>query len=180
MKSEALLNELLELTTKNLNAAQEFRNLSTEKLSYKSNKETWSILECIEHLNCYGTYYIPAIKSKMQASNHNKTNIFKTGLLGNYFAKSMQPKEKLNTMKTIKSTNPIYWKTDVKVLDKFIFQQEQLIDLLNQAKHKNLNKIKIPNSILKLVKLNLGDTFRIVIYHNQRHVIQAKNVLKTL
>ena len=40
------------------------------------------------------------------------------------------------------------------------------------------NKTRIPISINKWIKIKLGDTFRFVIYHNERHIQQAKRVLK--
>lgn len=177
MKSEELLNELIELTVKNMNSVQEFKKLPIETLKQKENLKSWSVLECIEHLNKYGRFYIPEIQQKIENSNYQKSEHFKTGVLGNYFAKSMLPKEKLNKMGTFKSMNPIYDKTEAEALDQFIFQQEQLIELLKKAKSANLTKTKTAISISKWIKLRLGDTFKVVIYHNYRHIIQAKKVV---
>ncbi|WP_317044615.1 DinB family protein [Chryseobacterium geocarposphaerae] len=59
-------------------------------------------------------------------------------------------------------------------------QQEQMLDLLKNAQNVDLNKTKTGISISSLIRLKLGDTFRFVIYHNQRHVQQAKRVLTNL
>jgi hypothetical protein len=48
--------------------------------------------------------------------------------------------------------------------------------LLDKAKNVSLGKTKTGISISKLIKLKLGDTFRFVIYHNIRHIEQAKRV----
>ena len=53
-----------------------------------------------------------------------------------------------------------------------------MLQLLSLAHDKNLNNIRIPISINKWIKIKLGDTFRFVIYHNERHIQQAKRVLK--
>ncbi len=53
-----------------------------------------------------------------------------------------------------------------------------LLDVLDMSKKVNLTKTKTGISISKWLKLRLGDTFRVVIYHNQRHILQAKKVLK--
>lgn len=180
MNSETLINELIELTQKNLNDVQSFKNLTDNQLNLKRTTESWSILECIEHLNRYGNFYIPEISERLKHSTFKRTPTFKTGILGNYFAKSMLPKEKLNKMKTFKSMNPNNSLLDRQVLDTFIQQQESLINLLKDAKNTDLTKIKTAISISKLIKLRLGDTFRIVIYHNLRHMVQAKKVLNSL
>ena len=88
----------------------------------------------------------------------------------------MLPKEKLNKMKTFKSMNPIGSNLDKTVLEKFLSQQKTLLELLQQAEKVSLTKNKTGISISKWIKLKLGDTFRIVIYHNLRHVIQAEKV----
>lgn len=89
----------------------------------------------------------------------------------------MLPKEKLNKMKSPKAMNPIHSSLDRKVLDKFIQQQNDLLELLDKAKHTNLSKVKTAFSISKWIKLRLGDTFRLVIYHNLRHIVQAKKLV---
>ena len=100
MKAQDLIEELIQLTQKNLNEVQAFKELPMELLNQKPNAKSWSILECIEHLNRYGDFYIPEIKNQLEKSTHKKSEVFNSGILGNYFAKSMLPKEKLNKMKT--------------------------------------------------------------------------------
>ena len=40
------------------------------------------------------------------------------------------------------------------------------------------DKTKTAISISKLIKLRLGDTFRVLIYHNERHIKQAERAIK--
>jgi hypothetical protein len=179
MKAQILINELIEITQKNINEVEKLKKLPVKTLKQKPNAESWSILECIEHLNRYGDFYIPEIQNRIDKSIYEKSEIFKSGFLGNYFAKSMLPKEKPNNMKTFKSMNPLNCSLDESVLDKFIYQQKQILDLLAKAKNTDLTKVKTSISITKWIKLRLGDTFRIVIYHNLRHVEQAKKLIAT-
>lgn len=178
MDSSTLLNELSDLTQKNIQEVTQFLAMDSEQLNFKPSSESWSILECMEHLNRYGDFYIPEITQRIHNAKHAKTSIFKPGLLGDYFAKSMLPKEKLNKMKTFKSMNPNNSQLDSSVLDTFLNQQEQLLKLLEKSKDINLTKTKTAISISKLIKLRLGDTLRVVIYHNWRHVVQAKKVVE--
>jgi len=90
----------------------------------------------------------------------------------------MLPKEKLNKMKTFKSMNPIGSNLDKTVLETFLSQQKTSLELLQQAEKVSLTKNKTGISISKWIKLKLGDTFRVVIYHNLRHIIQAEKVIK--
>tara|TARA_B110000503_G_scaffold130446_1_gene203854 strand:+ start:104 stop:649 length:546 start_codon:yes stop_codon:yes gene_type:complete len=177
MESEKLIQDLIERTKENMNPAEKLSTLSIDKLNWKVEQNSWSILECLEHLNLYGDFYIPEIKSKIENSSTLPNRNFKPGMLGDYFAKGMLPKEKLNKMKTFKDKNPIGGALDKKVIQRFIAQQEQLLNLLDQTRKIDLNKTKTAISISKWIKLKLGDTFRVVIYHNDRHIAQANNVL---
>lgn len=175
--TKQLISDLKKITEGNLSFAENLLNESEEKLNFRLSGKSWSILECLEHLNLYGKFYIPEISEKIKNSNTKSTEIFSSGILGNYFAKSMLPKDSLNKMKTFKSMNPIHSNLDKKVLNEFIIQQKQMINLLNEAENVDLNKIKTSISISSLIKLRLGDTFRFVIYHNLRHIEQAKKIL---
>ncbi len=172
-----LLQDLIERTQGNINKAETFKQLSFDTLTWRKDSDSWSILECIEHLNRYGAFYIPEIKNRIKSSKHSNSKRFVSGWLGNYAANMMLPKEKLNTMKTFKSMNPIDSNLSVETIDIFIEQQYSLIDLLEKSKKVNLNKVKTAISISKWIKLRLGDTFRVVIYHNQRHILQGERIV---
>ncbi|WP_441557109.1 DinB family protein [Chryseobacterium sp. 2TAF14] len=176
--SKQLLDDLKISTEQNLKFAENLLNETDEKLNFRPSEKSWSILECLEHLNRYGNFYLPEISKRIKNSDTKPTEIFSTGILGNYFANSMLPKEKLNKMKTFKSMDPIHSKLGKSVLNEFISQQKQMILLLKKAENIDLNKVKTSISISNLIKLKLGDTFRFVIYHNVRHIEQAKRNLQ--
>lgn len=129
-------------------------------------------MECIEHLNRYGNFYIPEIRNQIDKSKHKKSISFKRGFLRNYFVESIKPKEKLNKMKTFKAMNPINSSLNRdEVLNQFIEQQHQILELLEKARETNLSKIKTAVSISKWIKIRLGDTLSVLVYHNLRHII---------
>lgn len=173
-----LLKELIEITLSNISAAQHFKTKSDKDLNMHRSDQSWSILECLEHLNRYGTFYIPEIRNRMRSKTHiQPQKIFRSGVMGNYFANSMQLKNGSPKMKTFKSMNPIHSALSRNVLDLFIKQQTEMLELLEDARNCNLSRIKTAISISKLIRIKLGDTFRFVVYHNQRHIVQAQNVL---
>jgi hypothetical protein len=180
ISTSQLLNELQTLTQDHIQYAEKLWEQPDEKLNSRVSNDSWSVLECLEHLNRYADFYIPEISKRISSSETSSTSVFKPGILGNYFAQSMLPKEKLNKMKTFKNMNPINSQLDKNVVKEFIKQQNQLIELLQKANHINLNKVKTSISISKLINLRLGDTFRFVIYHNKRHLQQAERVLMNL
>ena len=178
LTSKKLLQNLLEITRENLNNVENLKNQPIEILNWKQDSESWSALECIEHINRYGDFYIPEITKRIKASKHKSSEIFKSNWLGKYFSKMVSYNENLNKMKTFKSMNPLNSKLNIQTIEKFINQQHQIIELLDKSKFVNLDKTKTAISISKLIKLKLGDTFRVLIYHNERHIKQAEKALK--
>lgn len=175
------LIDILQGTTKELiDKTKAFKQLSSEQLNYRNAPDSWSILECLEHLNLYGDFYLKEIEEKiLKASEESKPYVFKSGWMGNYAANSMLPENgKLNKMKTFKDKNPIHSDLDATTIDRFIKQQERMLQLLEQARKINMNKVKTGITITNLIRFKLGDTFRFVINHNVRHIQQAERLLK--
>lgn len=176
MQSSELIKSLIDITNASIKKAEILQLKPLPDLLWRENETSWNILECIAHLNLYGDYYLAAIKTAIEKSETLGEKNFKPGLLGDYFAKSMLPKEKLNKMKTFKRMNPLHSNPDKDVLHLFIQQQIEIVQLLKRSENISLNKVKIPISIAKFIKLKLGDTFRFVINHNIRHIKQIEKI----
>ena len=176
-QSEKLISELIEVTRQNLNFAELLKQKSDSELNWRENPESWNVLECLEHLNMYGDFYIPEIEIAIKNSKTNFALDFKSGFLGNYFAMSMLPKGKLNKIKTFKNKNPLNSNLDKVSINRFVTQQLKFIELLDKSRKIDLNKVKVKISISKWIKLKLGDIFRFVINHNSRHIKQIERIL---
>lgn len=180
MQSEQLIQSLIEQTRCIINQAEQLKTLDNHTLTWKENEISWSVLECLEHLNLYGDFYLPQIETRIKTTNSKSEFEFNPGLLGNYFAQSMLPKEKLNKMKTFKDKNPLNSALDRTVIDRFLTQQMQLLNLLNESRKVSLNKVKVPTTLTKLIQLKLGYLFPFIINHNIRHFKQIENVQKAM
>ena len=177
--SEELIADLKQRTRQNYIQVEKFKTVPLAELNWRREPDSWNVLECIEHLNYYGNFYLPEIEKRIMASKYEPEITFKSGILGNYFANMMLPKEKLKKIKTFKNHDPMGRKLQKEVIDQFLGQQQKLLELLKMAKKVSLTRTKVPISISKFIKLRLGDTFRVVVYHNERHILQAGKVLKT-
>ncbi|MFY0604780.1 MAG: DinB family protein [Flavobacteriaceae bacterium] len=178
--SKDILSELILMTTSHINYAKQLLETPESKLQSKPSSKSWSALECLEHLNRYATFYNKEISKRMDASSLPFTETFKSTYLGNKFSNDMLPKEGMKTMNTFKSKNPNASTLDKEqVLLTFIRLQNELLTFLHAAFSKNLNKIKTYTT-LPILKFKLGDTFRFVIFHNERHIVQAKKALVVL
>ena len=165
-KTEAQLKEVILL----------FQPLQEEALLRPSATGGWSIAQCLDHLNSYGNYYLPQIEKGI-AKNNTFQPTFKSSWLGAYFIRIMDPKTSTSKYKAFKGHQPAASLNAHAVVAEFIRQQEQLLLLLRQAQTSDLNAVRIPISIMKWLRLKLGDVFQFVIAHNERHLLQAKRNL---
>lgn len=178
LRADALIAELEELTHKHLQDAERLAALPNAILNAKPDAGGWSALECLEHLNRYGDFYLPEIAKRLHSAKAAPAAVYQSSWLGQYFAESMKPKPKLNRMKTFKSMDPANSTLDADVISRFIRQLQQLLVLLDGARQVHLGKVKTAISITPLIKLRLGDTLRVVIYHNERHIQQAQRAVE--
>jgi hypothetical protein len=152
-----------------------FQNLPDVTLLRPAANGGWSIAQCLEHLNRYGNYYLPQIKKGLATHNDPPSATFRSTWLGSYFTKMMQPGK--GRMKTFKDYTPPSSLDAHAVVAEFVEQQETLLACLREAHNANLNKIRIPISIARFIRLKLGDVFQFIIVHNERHLLQAKRNL---
>ena len=85
-----------------------------------------------------------------------------------------------NKMRAMKDYTPSKGLNVQQVFDEFAQHQNKLLQLLEVSKRRDLNSIHVPISISRFIKFKLGDTFRFLIAHEQRHMIQARNAIKAV
>lgn len=177
---DKMLEELSDLTVKALLFGIALKKLEHYQLKYKPEPNVWNLYECLEHLNLYGDHYLSEIENVLNNTKPCVTHgNFRGSLLGNYFVKIIRPVEGVvKKMKTTKTMNPIATDLGLETVDRFIGQQQKLLELLDKSRLYDLKRIKIRTTLSKFLFLSLGDTLRFVVHHNERHLIQAGAILQ--
>lgn len=179
MEKLLVLNQLENQVESHLQQAiQNYQNLSDEISLKPSSSGGWSIAQCLEHLNTYGDYYLPLFEKGLATSQDNLTaETLKSTWLGKLAIDSMNPEKSKKKFNAMKGHIPEAVLDAKGVVAEFINQQEHLLQILRMAKNKRIQQIKIPISIAKFLKLNLGDAMQFLIIHNERHIQQANRNL---
>ena len=160
--------------------AHEFSSLDLSSLNFKPSPDSWSILECLEHLNRYSRYYNPALaKAIAQNTGGNFVPSIDYSWLGKKSLDMVRP-QNMKKHKTVKHMNPNNSQLSRATLEEFLKHQTELLHLLQNAKSANLNKKAIPVEFFKLLKLRIGETLEFVVVHQERHVQQALRVKQQL
>jgi hypothetical protein len=178
IKNENLLAALIAETRQldqALKAFVETKNAAILLQRPQSNK--WSFLDCIVHLNQTYDVYLPRIEAAIEQNATRTGTAYRPGLFGNMMTNSMTPKEGLIKMKT-KTLKPFVPQTEGKsqteIISTFFANQERFIQQMEKAKTLDLGRIKLNSAIGPVLRFKLGDCFRFIAGHNQRHWLQAQ------
>lgn len=162
---------------------ENFADLTQEQLHWQPNEKSWSIAQCLEHLNAYYRYYIPVLKGKIANTRFNEPiELFTSSPMGRAVYRSVKLGKVYNVKRVLKSRkeyNPII-NSSLKSehpIEEYLKFQEQFVEVLKASEKVDLRKTKCPLSLRPVVKLNLGDALTFMTYHNERHIYQAKRVL---
>ncbi|TAF34501.1 MAG: DinB family protein [Cytophagales bacterium] len=153
------------------------------QLNHKAYPQSWSALECLEHLNRYARYYLPELRRTITESTFLETDHIqvKHGFLGNYFTKTVSETNPKSKNKTLKHLNPVLTGVsplDYTSLDEFCTHQEEFLKLLQQAATKDINAKTVRVEFIKWLKIRISDALVFVIKHQTRHIHQAIRAIK--
>ncbi len=156
-------------------AIKQYQNLDESSLNLSIVKESWSIAEVISHLNSYGNYYLPKIEAVLAESNECCALAYSPSWLGAYFINMMDVNKGKWRYKAAKQHQPAVKDAYAEVAE-FISQQERLLKCIKASEQVDISRVRIPISISKFIKLNLGDLLSFLVMHNERHVVQIKKI----
>lgn len=159
----------------------EFLTLPEPALNYKSGENSWSILECIEHLNRYARYYIPEVAKGIEENFSANIPSLELNLtwLGKKSIESVSPTA-VKPQKTFKRMNPNNSELTLAALEEFLDHQKELLNLIKKAGKADLNKKTVKVEFLKFLKLKTFEALMFVNDHQKRHLQQALKVKKNL
>ena len=161
----------------------EIEKIPSDSLNFRSAKGKWSTLECIDHLNMVFDLYIPRIERKLNKRNLKEKDSYSTGFFGDRMVSSMEPQkgEIKYPMKTFGNLKPERSPRNKKeVIRQFKEYINQLDIFLEQSEKLDLGTIRIKSAVGNILRFKLGDCYRFLIAHNERHLLQAKKVLRVL
>lgn len=184
MTTSELFEEVRQITEQNIKITRErLMQLSEVQRNWKKDQHSWSINEIFSHLNQYADYYHKAFKRKIEKTRFREPREnFISSPLGRSAWKSMKLGNARNIKRRFKAPrtyNPSLHPEMVKGndLETFLNGQVELLGIFESAKAINIRKAKIAISISKIVRLRFGDALLFVVYHNERHLQQALNLL---
>ena len=181
--TQEMLAELARETQEMLAFAEELKSLSETQWTWRPGPKKWSIAECIGHLNIFAKHYLERAEKAMSAKGalSSVLQTFKSGYWGERLSTSMKPlpdgqiPSPMGTMGMFDPTKKEWVNKDT--LSTFIKYHKMMLAQIERADRYDLEGIRITSTLGPIIRFKLGDTFRFMVAHDQRHLLQAKRVM---
>jgi len=173
------------LTTILKTVESEFGHLSDEQLRWKPAPGSWSIIECLQHLNLAERYYIRNLQHKVDQLGLVQTmptdQILASDLVGRSLNWIVNPETKLKfpAPGIIKPRSSVDLHP-ANVLAQFLEIQYLLRELLDKAVYLDWNADKLSTIFGNWLKIRVGDALQMLVSHSERHLNQAMRVKKEM
>jgi len=157
-----------------------FGSLSAEQLNWKPSQEKWSIGQCFDHLIAGNREMLSKIELKVR-DRQSSTFFEKLPLLPRIFGpvvvKAVSP-ESARKVKNPKILDPAESDIPADVIERFLEGQEKAAASMEASEGVDLERTIMTSPVAPFITYSLLDGFRIVVFHGQRHLIQAKRVME--
>ena len=157
----------------------EFGPLRPNQLNWKPAADKWSVGQCFDHLLTSNSEYFPIFDRVLQGQKTSNT-IWESlpGLprfWGQMLIKSVSP-DATRKQKAPKIFAPTTSAVDAGIIPRFIDQQERVIGYLNTITAVDADTIIITSPVARVITYSLLDACRVIVAHEQRHILQARRV----
>ncbi len=152
--------------------------LRDDQLNWHPAKDSWSIAECLQHLNVGVTKTLPAFDraiSEGRSKNQLAPGPFRYGWFSRMMVASMEPppKFRMKSPRLIRvSVGGTYRGADL--LPQFAAVRDQLAERVRQADGLDLAHVRTISPVNRLLRMPLGAYFDFIIAHDRRHLWQAR------
>lgn len=181
VNSQALISRMQSDVRGIILTASQLKEEQSALLEWSPGSGRWSVAQVLEHLNVYARFYLGAMEKALHLNQSLPVETFRSGWLGDYFTRLMQPPadgSPVKKMKAPSNAKPSVSPDAAVVLAEFISHQYHLLNVLEIARHADLNGIRVPTSLSRFIRLKLGDTIRFLVAHQERHMLQITRTLE--
>lgn len=159
----------------------EFGALRADQLNWKPNPDKWSVGQCFDHLIVSNGEYFPIFDAVLQGKKTTNTIWERLPGLprmwGQMLIKSVSP-DGARKQKAPKIFTPTASAVDSGIITRFIDQQDRVVNYLNTMTAVDADHIIITSPVARVITYSLLDACRVIVAHEQRHILQAKRVMQ--
>lgn len=156
--------------------------LSDEEFHWQPRPGSWSVAQCIDHLNVTARLYLPMLDEGIAGAIRRglyNAGPFSYNWVGRMLVRLVEPNSRFRA-KAPRTFQPAAGRPRHDVLAAFRAYQVQYIDRLRQASGLDLARARVASPVSRWIRMPLGSRLAFLIAHARRHLGQARRVLETL
>ena len=153
--------------------------LTDTQFTWKPRPDTWSIAQCIDHLNVSTRLYLPRLDEGIADAIRQGLygeGPFTYNWIGRVFLWVTEPPPRFRT-KAPAVFHPPPSRTRHEIMAAFRAYQVQYIDRLRQANGLDLARARVSSPAAAWLRMPLGSGFALMTAHERRHLLQARRVI---
>ena len=175
--SLASIRNELDATTARLHALTD--TMDDAAWRTRPGSESWSVAECIQHLNLTSRAYMPILRDAIQNGRArgltDGTGQNRLDVVGWMFVKMLEPPVKRMRVQTTTPFIPPSVDPRPNVVAEYDDLQRKLIAFLSEADGLALSKIKVASPFNAKFRYNMYSAYRMIASHQRRHLWQAEH-----
>ena len=153
--------------------------ISDETFNAKPSAKSWSVGECVVHLNTIAKAYLPVMEHALEDADAPRAEgPFQWGWVSRKFISSLQPGTRPmptgGAMKPPPTTGLLSEIDRERAVTRFHADIARYLDLVDHADGYDLAAIRVRSPFLKLMRLPVGAFLEAMGVHAQRHIAQAE------
>ncbi|MCU0228930.1 MAG: DinB family protein [Bryobacterales bacterium] len=154
--------------------------LTQEQLLWRPAPASWSIAECVQHLNFTLAIYRSPMRLAFERERQNAPlapAAFRVGFLASKFLSILEPPYRVK-VKAPTSVLPSASLEPKRVIEEFVRTREEYLAFGRDAARVDMSSIRFKNPAIPVWKISLTEGLLIMLAHDRRHLWQAENVRK--
>ena len=154
--------------------------LSDEQFTWRPAPDSWSVAQCIDHLNATAREYLPMLDEGIASAIRRgmyTPGPFAYNWVGRLAVHVVKPTTRMRA-RAPKAFLPAEGRRREEIVAAFRAYQVQYVDRLRQASGLDLARARVTSPAARWIRIPLGSGFAMMIAHEQRHLAQARRVLE--
>jgi hypothetical protein len=150
-----------------------------EQFNWHPRAGSWTVAQCIDHLNVTARVYLPKLDEGIAEAIRRGlygAGPFQYNWIGRLLVSTTAPPARFR-VKAPKEFQPAPSRRKQETLAAFRAYQVQFIDRLRQANGLDLARARVQSPAASFVRIPLGSAFALMVAHERRHLVQARNVM---
>lgn len=163
---------------------REMAGLAPAELVWKPGADRWSVAHCLAHLTRTNRLYRDALAAGfdvVEADGAPRGNGDGVRLRGSWtgrlLARLVGP-DVVVRVRAPTAFRPVEEAVGAGAPADFLEEQRRWIELVRRGRHLPLDEIRIASPVARLVRVRASDAVAIVVNHEERHLAQARAVLR--